>query len=62
MKRDLSMDALRGVAALFVVLLHVTALRLDETSGPQWAAINLLNGLTRWTDRKSTRLNSSHQD
>ena len=49
MKRDLSMDALRGVAALFVVLLHVTALRLDETSGPQWAAINLLNGLTRWT-------------
>ena len=43
------MDALRGVAAFFVVLLHVTALRLDETSDPQWAAINLLNGLTRWT-------------
>lgn len=51
MKRDLSMDALRGFAALFVVLLHVTAgsLCADKAVDSEWIAANVLNGLTRWT-------------
>lgn len=45
------MDALRGFAALFVVLLHVTAgsLCADKAVDSEWIAANVLNGLTRWT-------------
>lgn len=46
MKRDLSMDALRGFAALFVVLLHVTDRSIVDS---ELIVATTLSGLTRWT-------------
>lgn len=52
-KRDLSMDLLRICSALFVVLLHTSALYMALKGGSpdsaEWQTANLFNSMTRWT-------------
>lgn len=50
MKRDISMDVLRILAALSVILLHVSAIYLEKTSvnSIQWSVANILDSSTRW--------------
>lgn len=51
MKRDISMDLLRIVAAMAVVLLHVSAeyeLKINTVNSLQWEIANFFNASTRW--------------
>lgn len=48
-RRNISIDALRGIAALFVVIIHLTGYIKDNPIDVQWMAANVYNSMARWT-------------